>query len=437
MPLPNPLPHIYERDASASGDARRYLKEGKSPRNPMGSAFHLNPLEGLPANTHKSPPRREPGERHEALPREDPQESSRKVLEAEPQPHDSRTPRYQLIHVPPPSLPEWPVKKEKKKKQSTQVDTGDVAQPPGPLTDTSPEKYQPMSIGEGSDIYFESVDNQRPPRRAVRRSSTSTDNTPTHPSGNAPDVRATMPLGQMYHRQGSVPNRYSVPHSRGHTANPLSPRAIHGRGEKYGDKEVEGEDRAVDPHSPQYPPLLPPQQPRREHSPVREVSTDAVRTGVTPLPRSPSLHVLPYKGPIHLGAYNPPQPTEEREGTPSEGRSRDGQRSIMGEDANRSDRHAPPSSSSGGMHPHADHNPHVYAPMSARDWDVYSTAQSLVESPSPERGNHGRKSRHGSSATVVPVRVLDAPTNAPPPSLKKQNSVTTIRVHPYEDDREL
>lgn len=421
-----PLPHKYQiENQEPMGAPQRYLKEGKSPRNAAGNAFHLNPLHDL----------------HNVS--DNPQESSCMIPREKPKPHVSRPPRYQLIEKTPPSQASTSTSKPKEKPG---------ADPPPSLTDTSPGKYQPVSMQEDSDIYYESVGDQRPARGPLRRLSNSTDNnTPTHALAAGPEVRDTQPPEHLRNRLASAPERPSaVPRSRGHTAGSQpSPR-------RQAQREQEEEE-------PQYPPLLPPPQPqpRRDYTSVHESSADAVRTSNSPSRCSPFVQVLPSKGPIHLGPYNPPRDSYE---TDEDRRQRmesgTGGAGVVSPDVNHASR---PLSSTALQEPqpqqppaHADHNPHVYAPYGGYDWDVYSTSQSLGGTPSPERGNRSRTpaSRHVSSislvaangpptatsvapAVVVPVRVLDGQAggsagNAPPPA-----SAATIRIHPYQDRREL
>jgi hypothetical protein len=421
-----PLQHKYQVERETSlGMPQRYLKEGKSPRNPAGSAFHLNPLQGMSGTLHSSPPRREAEARPPTY--EDTQESSHRVLESEPKPHKSHPPHYQPLHS----------------SALSQVSKGTAVAPPLQLTDTARERYQPMAITEGSDIYYESVEEQRPARRLLRRSSASADNTPTHASTSLRVVRDTLPPGHhLYNQVLPAPDGHALmPRNNGHDVAPLSPRGVQQRRQVYQRQQQEA----------QYPPLLPLQQPHRDYTPVRDPSTDAVCTSTSRSSRSPSVRVLPAKGPIHLGRYSPPRHEVMEEAEPQKGQqeAKDGSRDGVG--GNDASLPSPSLSSHSQQQQHADHNPHVYAPHSGRDGTVYSTSQSLAGSPSPERGSRGCSpaSRHslaatstattGAAGSTVPVRVLDGPANAASAvrNAAQPISSTTIRIHPYQGQREL
>ncbi|KPA79441.1 hypothetical protein ABB37_05279 [Leptomonas pyrrhocoris] len=390
--VPSSGPLSYAKQSQDGGDGllalTRLLVEGKSPRNSVGNAFHLSPLEGpgsRGSNAQTSLPRREPGEPPNI--REDPQESNRRMLEEEPKPHESRPPRYDLLPLHPPPLPAVP--------KASLVDL-----PPPPLTDTSPDKYQPMSIQDGSEIYYASVEDQRPTRRrSLRRSSAAADNTPTRRASDAGVVRRTLPPEHLYQRHASV----------------TAPQSGH-------DDDDESPPRPREP-----------QQPRRDRTPTRGPATEATRTDTPPTLRRPSVHVLPSKGPIHLGPYNPPrleEPLPQRQQQPDEDRR-------AGPNTRRPSRLSSPSS----LQHHADHNPHVYAPISGREWDVYSTSQSLAvtSSSSPGGGSRGRasaSSRRSAASPMVPMRILDAPANVSTGNATKPTSSATIRIHPYREEAE-
>ncbi|KAG5476906.1 hypothetical protein LSCM1_05238 [Leishmania martiniquensis] len=164
-PAPHPLRSCSKLSADGchSLEEKRYLKESKSPRNPTGSSYHLNPLHEIEASDF-SPPT-EPTVRLQATSTAAPSpvvgaragDRGRPLLE-----EDSRQP---AVHVPPSS-------------------------------DAALDKCLSVKTSEGSDIYFQSVESTRPPRSCVRRRPAGAGDTVPARQGASPS--SASELGHLY-----------------------------------------------------------------------------------------------------------------------------------------------------------------------------------------------------------------------------------------------
>ncbi|KAK7200414.1 hypothetical protein NESM_000095700 [Novymonas esmeraldas] len=276
-----PSPSNPSARGRAGDDATRYLKEAKSPRNSVGSSFHLNPLVGIGA-ANRSPPRAEPGVRRAAtasvaaapvtaavVPLRD--GGATRPMDAAPPP-----PHYRLVHDSPPSRSTSP---------TTELDVG-------PQTDTSPGRYQPATISQDSEIHYQSVEKMRPSRSAVRRSSAdSMERAPLH--HDTSPQRAREP-GHLYERHTPMGRQPSVRVMSAPTQEPAAqPRTQRPR-----------QSQLPSPHQTHAPSLLFP--PATPHPQPRDAASSAARRGNSPLRRAASVHVLPSSSTIHLGPYAAP-----------------------------------------------------------------------------------------------------------------------------------
>ncbi|KPI89257.1 hypothetical protein ABL78_1590 [Leptomonas seymouri] len=389
VPPRGAVPRMYqEQEEDLIAAQMRYLREGRSLRNPVGSTTHLSPLRGVGSNNsnvHLSPLRLEAGELGGSLAtREQPQGPSRKILKGGAKLYDSLPPRYPFpLH----STPVMALDSNR--------DTGSAPALPDAFTD----RFEPLSPQDSSSLHYASVADQRPPRQRVQpRSSKSASSTLTH---RANDPKKSH--GQSNNRLASAPSCHS--------------------GRREGEKTRQET-----------------QQSGRADTPVRGPSTDAVRTSVTPSNESPSVRVLPSKDLIHIGPYNPPRDESGGHLWQQQGREEDGKRVVVA-NTNRMGNPTSPSS----LQRHADHNPHVYAPHGERDLGGRHNSSQLLDAsplplPSPEHGSRDSTSASGyrsSAAPVTPVRVLDAPVTVSGGSAKNPNSTAAAGNHIYRGSKAL
>ncbi|KAG5503187.1 hypothetical protein GH5_04249 [Leishmania sp. Ghana 2012 LV757] len=138
-------------------EAKRCLQDATSPRNPTGSSFHLNPLHEIDDND--APPPTEAGVRLttsstavSSVMVAGSKDGGRQLLEDDSRPSGTGPRQY--------SLRGSPLSREAAHAKESVVIR---------LADTAVDKHPSVNMSQGSEIYWQSVENMRPSRSSVRR----------------------------------------------------------------------------------------------------------------------------------------------------------------------------------------------------------------------------------------------------------------------------